>query len=487
MDETIKEVPKDEAAEKIDKSLSHSIKDASWWSIMSGFGDSYLSAFAVFLQASPFQLSMLSSVPQLLGSSLQFFSVKLTSWFSSRKRIVLIGSTLQACMWLAILGISWWLQNVWVLIGLAALYTIFGSIGGPAWASWIGDLVPESKRGRYFGKRNRIAGFVSFLSVSGAGLLLDSISAYDTFWAFALLFTVAFGARLVSVQYLARQYEPVVELREPKKVSFLSFLRTITHNNFGMFSGFSMLMMLSVYLVSPLFILYWLKILQFSYLQYTIMVATASVMGFLTMTYWGAHADHYGNRTVLWVTSYLIAAVPLAWYLLLFAPIHLVFPFSLVINAFSGMAWAGFNLSSSNFIYDSVTPENRVRFFAYYNILRGSAIFIGGLIGGLLGSITMPATLMWIVPSGIYVAMLLSALARFLVATLFIDRIHEVKVAKHRPHFLHFVTIMPFQGIMFDSIVGMNRTLKTFKRYLQGLESRLDYWERDMSKKTKNE
>ena len=41
-------------SKKIKKSLFYSILDGSFWSMMFGFGERYLSAFAVFLKATDF-------------------------------------------------------------------------------------------------------------------------------------------------------------------------------------------------------------------------------------------------------------------------------------------------------------------------------------------------------------------------------------------------------------------------------------------------
>ena len=142
-----------EVAKKISKSLNHSIKDGNWWAVMTGFGETYLPTFAVFLNATTLQMSYLTSIPKLLSAMLQIWAVKITNIFKSRKKIVFFFSLLQGFIWLFILAISYMTRNLWMLIILASLYHIFGSMAGPAWASWMGDLVKEDIRGKFFGKR----------------------------------------------------------------------------------------------------------------------------------------------------------------------------------------------------------------------------------------------------------------------------------------------------------------------------------------------
>ena len=60
--------------ERVRKSLRYSVADGSFYSSMVGFGESFIQAFAVFLKATNFQLSLLGSLPQTLGCISQFFS-----------------------------------------------------------------------------------------------------------------------------------------------------------------------------------------------------------------------------------------------------------------------------------------------------------------------------------------------------------------------------------------------------------------------------
>src|SRR4030067_1340604 len=58
----------------IDKSLRHSVKDGVAYSVMAGGGESYFSAFALFLKATTEQIALLASLPPLLGSFAQLVS-----------------------------------------------------------------------------------------------------------------------------------------------------------------------------------------------------------------------------------------------------------------------------------------------------------------------------------------------------------------------------------------------------------------------------
>ena len=59
----------------------------------------------------------------------------------------------------------------------------------------------------------------------------------------------------------------------------------------------------------------------------------------------------------------------------------------IVIQAISGIAWSGFNLSATNLLYESADPERRTRVIALFNALSGLALCGGALLGGLLAPV----------------------------------------------------------------------------------------------------
>ena len=83
-------------------SLQHSLKDAAAYAVMMGIGETYLSAFALFLKASTPQIGLLASLPPLLGSLAQIVSAWLGRLAGRRKPIILAGAGLQALAWLPI-------------------------------------------------------------------------------------------------------------------------------------------------------------------------------------------------------------------------------------------------------------------------------------------------------------------------------------------------------------------------------------------------
>ncbi|MFC1682573.1 hypothetical protein ACFL0X_03065, partial [Nanoarchaeota archaeon] len=153
----------------------HSIKEGIFASARSSFGERYVAPFAIAINASNSMVAMLSSITGLLGPLSQTFGSKLIEKYS-RKKIVLRSVFIESLMWLpfilvAILFYKGLVVNLLPLILLLSFsfLTIISNIGHPAWFSWMGDIVSEKYRGRWFSKRNLLISFVSIvLAVSAA-------------------------------------------------------------------------------------------------------------------------------------------------------------------------------------------------------------------------------------------------------------------------------------------------------------------------------
>jgi sugar phosphate permease len=157
-----------------DNSLRFAIYDGFFYSLMVGFGETYISAYAIFLGAQNTELGVLSAFPPFLAGMAQLFTVRLMRLYASRRKLLCTLVFLQA---LFILPVCFshllpWLQ-VELYILFVTLFMIAGSVGGPVWNSWIGDLVEPSKRGKYFGLRNRVVTIGTFMSMVAAGFTLN--------------------------------------------------------------------------------------------------------------------------------------------------------------------------------------------------------------------------------------------------------------------------------------------------------------------------
>ena len=434
--------------EKLEKerTMSLSIKEGSFASVMYSLFDSYIIPFALILNANNLHIGLLRSFSGLLPPITQLYGSKLMQRYS-RRRLIISYVSLQALMILPILVLAlfFWKSLFasylpYFLILFYTLYAVVGAIATPAWFSLMGDIVPENIRGRYFGKRNRITGAVALISTVTAAFLLDIFKTRGLVLAgFSILFLVAMIARLISAYLFKKHHNP--KFRQQKKVyfSFTSFIKKIPKYNFSKFALFVSVMHFAVMIAGPFFAVYMLKELGFSYTTYMIIILSESLAALLMMPFWGKFSDKYGRKITLTICSVFIAIMPALW-LISQSPYYLVFPMII-----AGIGWAGFNLSAFNFIYDSVSVQRRGLCLAYYNILLGIGIFIGAGLGGLILQKLPGLNLNF---SSFFIIFLISSSLRLLSSIIFLPMIKEPrKVRKFHP-------ILSFRSLGITNKVG---------------------------------
>ena len=361
------------------RSLDASIKDGLCWSVMMGFAEQTLVPFALFLHAGSVHVGVLRSLPQLLNS---LFLLKTADWVNaarSRKRVVSIAAFLQAAS-LGAAALCAFLPRGTALrafLACAALYSFFGVVAGPAWCSLMGEYLPASKRGGFFGMRNQLAG----LSWSGFGLAAGCVLAWfgkGRAAGFVLLFLCACAARFASWGYILRMFEPPFRESPGEAFTFSKFVAKFPRSNFTLFTFACSLVMLGTTVAAPFFGVYLLEALRYDYLPYMAVITAGTLSGYASMRAWGRVADSVGGVRVVRIAAWLIPSIPLFWCLGRGAA------YLFAVEAFSGVVWAAYLMGTNNFIYDAVTPAKRTRCAAYYSALTGLATCIGTFAGGYL-------------------------------------------------------------------------------------------------------
>ncbi|MFH1878592.1 MAG: MFS transporter [Candidatus Omnitrophota bacterium] len=425
---------------KVKDSLRFSFFDGIFASGMAGFTQEYFTPFLLLLNPTARHVAMLSALPNFFAAFLQLKSPGLTEKLKSRKKVITGFVLIQALMLLPMIVMSL-LGNTRpeLFIFFVVLFTSSGAVATTAWGSLMSDLVSSRGRGAYFGWRNRALGFVTVIAAFTAGVLLNTMKKINIFRGFTVLFFFAFIFRMVSWFFLRKMYEPHIEYKKEHYFSLIDFVLSMRKRNFAKFVLFVSLMNFSVNLASPFFSLFILRDLKFSYMLYTIITVTATLTIYLIIGRWGRHADKVGNLKVIRFTSSLIGVIPLLW-LINRSPLFLIGA-----QIFSGFVWAGFNICTTNFIYDAVTPQKRVRCISYFNVLNGLALCGGALLGGLL--------LPWMPPVfgyKILTLFLISGVLRLIVGILMppgLKEVREVEHVRHNDLFFSVIGIKPMLGI----------------------------------------
>jgi MFS family permease len=439
------------------RTLSVSRKEAVASSAMTGICDNYLGAFAISLRASLPQMGLLAALPQLAGAAFQLLSVWLCTHFHRRHAIV-TGVVLQATavVGMALVALLRPAGSVAWLIGLAVVYHACANFVQPQWRSWMGSVVPARRRGAFFAGRTRLTMITSFTVFACGGALLGWFERFELAWlGFFLLLLVAAVGRGLSAWQLHLMHDPD-QHNLPGGSSFVDTLgrvrESFRHRAFREYSLFFAAMQGAVGISGPFFSVYMLNDLGYSYWQFTGNIGVSILTQFFTLSTWGYICDRWGNRLVMVASCCILPILPALW---LFSDNYY---YLLGVQVMSGLAWGGFTLSTSNYLYD-LRPA-RADFASYAAVqssLSAIGVFFGALLGGYLASALphllalLPAS--WQLEHSVVLIFATSSLLRVGIAAWFIPRSQELRV-RQRPDLLKVVyritRFTPGAGVVLD-------------------------------------
>jgi MFS family permease len=399
-----------------ERSRRYGLRDGACQAITQGSGEQYLSAFALLLHASPFQLSLLSALPQLIGTGAQIASVKLLRWFPDRKALIRAGTIGQALAWIPIVLFPLLFPEYgpWLVILGTVLYFACSQFTMPTWNSFIADHLDQHERGAYFARRAKIMASLSFVALCTAGWLLSMWQHHPMAWiGFALIFTAAGSARLFSARALTHVQDIDHPAHRDGQHGFRSFLGT-TSRNFRRFLLFSGLMHAAVLIAGPFFVVYLIRDLHWSYLGYGTWLAAGILGQLVTLGAWGQFGDRFGNKALLTVTGLMVPFLPMLYL------VSTNLGFLLVVNFLGGVTWGGLALGLQNYVFDAVQRGDRAKAVATYSAVNA----MGWCLGAFLGSWLIDA-----LPSRVDVAQLSLQLASNLPLVFFISGILRLLVS----------------------------------------------------------
>lgn len=428
---------------KINRSLKRSIVEGQFVTASTNLGPAYFTPFALALNATSGQIGLMHSLINLLPSIAQLQTSKLIEKYS-RKKITMFSSWLAIFMLIPII-ISGFLFKysipyaVEALIGFVVLFYLFSGPALPAWFSWMGSLVSETERGRYFSIRNRASGFMGLIAMVIGAFLLDYFKTTGmVILGFGILFAVSFLLRVVSLTILNHQYEPKLKVHKSDYFSLRQFIKNSGKSSLGRFSFYSFYFRIAAGIATPFFAVFLLKNLGLSYVWFMAITVSSLLFQLVFMPALGRISDRMGNVRVLKMSSISIAIVPLLflvsknpWYLLI------------VPQIVAGFGWAGFNLASGNYIYDTVSQERRSFGVTYYSLFLGLGNALGAIIGSFISLISIPALAI----NNILLIFFVSGILRVGVVLFFRNHLREVRVVKKFS--THYVVneIVPVRGI----------------------------------------
>jgi len=412
----------DAVASKTKKSLNYYKWEAASQGDEAATG--YYSASYISMYGGSAGLGILGSVIHLFSGLLYIKLPAAASALGSRKRAVIIIGFLDALTWLPLILAFLFFRSLPLpfFISLWVISIVPAVVITPILFSWVSDMIPVNRRGRYFGMRSIIGGAAYIAIFYAMGSLLNLFDRRVEI-GFAIVFFIAFAGQIISWLIYQRMYEPKQIEKTNDCFGFTDFIKAARHSNLGKFIIYISLLNLAIYLALPFLAVYILEDLGYSYAFFTILMLSQTTGKLLSLGLWGKLSDMKGNLQLIAVASILTPLVPILWII----SNDIVFlTFAML---FSGIVWAGLELCAPNFVYEAAAEGRGMKYVSYYKGLSSIAMAIGMLVGGYLATHVFT-----IMNYKILTLFLVSGLVSMIVVVSLLPRLSEVRPLAHWRH-----------------------------------------------------
>jgi MFS family permease len=372
------------------------------------FGSVWLTATTgspttVFLKelgATPWQFGIVAAVPYI-ASLLSLPASLLIERTGERKKVFLHSLYLQRALWFAIALLPLWLVSRYGVHGMGGAMRLFllllflmhaaGAVGGPAWVSWMADVVPDRLRGKYFSRRRQWGVVSAIPTALLAGWMLDrccatSDSMMTLRWC-AILFMCAAVFGLADVHLF--QYLPGGRTEPRRGFGLIKALGgPLRDRQFLWFAAFVGTLTFAVAFMQQFITLYLLDAtrvgLSSGTTQLVVLVVPMAAQ-FLALPVWGSAVDRMGKKPVLALAGVGLVPVALGWCLL--GPHNLWLAF--VLAAAHMALWAGVEIANFNLVLEMSGSAGAAggggsAYVAVNSVIVNIAGCLGGLAAGLI-------------------------------------------------------------------------------------------------------
>jgi MFS family permease len=380
-------------------------------------GPTILVGWALHLGATPLEVGALAALPQL-AQLVQLPSAWVTAAFGRRRvAIVAVALSRQALLPLAFapllaLGPP---EARALLLGVAACAAVLGVLGNNAWTAWMGELVPEEMRGRYFGRRTALCTFGGTVAGVAVARFLDgAASRGGAELALAAMAGAACLLGAVTTVLMCRQHDPPGG--RPALPPLSATLRPLRDRCARPLLVYQIAWNASAGVGGSFFTFHLLHNLRVGFTIAALHAAAGAAARVLAAPLWGRALDRFGARPVLAACSFSAALLPLVW---LCTTPSFVWPIAFD-ALLGGVAWSGHGLASFSLPLSVAPRRDRPFYLATFAMAGGAAYAAatwagGGLSAALPGAV---ATLGLRGGHGLEAIFALSAAGRFASAFL---------------------------------------------------------------------
>lgn len=388
--------------------FNHLIFDIAWFGVLNGSAIAFVAVYATRIGANAFQLGLLNASPALVNL---IFALPAGRWLHSQpiSRATFNSSILHR--WFYVLWVFLPIMfgagtQVWLIVLLTVLMSIPGTALAIGFNGLFAATVPPEWRAQVVGVRNAAYALTSVIVTLICGRLLDTIPFP---LGYQVVFAIGFvGAAMSSIHlWFIRPHD---EHRKPsgrksigdwatpgtmglwqglRMTVGLRFLSSPKLANSRWFSPprdlryrrvliLVLAIHLTLYLGSPLFPLYLVRVLNLSDQAIGLGNSIFYVALFLVSTQLDWATRRFGNRRTMGLGVIVISLYPTLMALATDVTLYLVASIA------GGFGWALAGGAVGNYVLEKTPDDSRPAYLAWYNMSLQAGILLGSLIAPLL-------------------------------------------------------------------------------------------------------
>ncbi|WP_246942091.1 MFS transporter [Bacillus pinisoli] len=373
--------------------------------IAQSFMMSFIPLFAIqVLGASNFQIGLISSMPSLMT---MLAMIPGAIWISrlELKKAFTAYSIFAARFGLFLISLIPFIpytNHAWILVVFIGLLNFPNALATLSWQSFIGDLIPDERRGKFFSQRSQILTIVGMITTFITGALLNIFDKTDPV-PYQWIFLLGFLFGILEVYYLIKHTEIKKTVKKQNALSMKMISGIFQHKPYLYFLICAIIFNFGWQMAWPLFNIYQINDAHATAFWISVFTVANQISQIVSYKWWGRFSDRYGNTVMLFIAAMGIGTAP--FLTILSTNLY----YLALTNLWTGTFVAGTVMLLFNQLLRVSPEENRTAFLANYNFL----IALMGCIAPQIG--------VWLLELyGVHFAMTFSSIIRWLGAFSFL-------------------------------------------------------------------
>jgi MFS family permease len=362
-------------------------------------GGAFITAMAIHLGASNFQIGLLASLP-ILTNIFQLLSIWLVKKYNNRRVVTVTSSVLGRfpMLFAAFLPFMFSTEmSLQLLLIILFVHYLFGSIAGASWNSWVKDLIPEDRLGSFFSHRTKLTTILSASLGLAISISIDFVKAhyieYLTLTYYGIFVTGGIVG-LIGIYWLSKAPEPTPVTNHDSV--FEQFKKPLKDKNFKNLLIFNAAWAFSLNMAAPFFTVYLMRTMNLP-LSYVIgFTILAQLSNILTIKTLGRYSDRFSNKTILNICAPVYITCIFGW-IYASMPDEKIYGLIIlsVISMCSGIATGGINLALYNIGMKLAPRREAMAYMSSLNMVVAMFSAISPIIAGLLADTLASQQLVW--------------------------------------------------------------------------------------------